>query len=288
MEPHLLPRYFLESSWLKAESRPRFPHRRTFYFRVDRVEGSGAIPATRETLPERIEMATPSQDLVSARKTRTYACPVDCIYPKKDEAGYGDPTQLFIDLVECIDCGACVPACPVSAIFRLGRRFAGKVGALLGEDLRTSGARRLGSTTSSVWKAHPASAGCAFLRAGSCGGSAVGPPIVHLLELLDKCSLLPRVPGNLDAGLGCKNASRCGKAASGVARYKIQAGDLKIGANVAGGIGTLEPTKCVARPTFVAVDGADVVGGAWNAATAGTFIPVHGQISVRLDSNNLR
>jgi NAD-dependent dihydropyrimidine dehydrogenase PreA subunit len=24
---------------------------------------------------------------------------------------------LFIDPVECIDCGACVPACPVSAIF---------------------------------------------------------------------------------------------------------------------------------------------------------------------------
>jgi len=24
---------------------------------------------------------------------------------------------LYIDPVECIDCGACVPACPVSAIF---------------------------------------------------------------------------------------------------------------------------------------------------------------------------
>lgn len=30
----------------------------------------------------------------------------------------GDP-QLYIDPVECIDCGACVPACPVSAIFAL-------------------------------------------------------------------------------------------------------------------------------------------------------------------------
>jgi ferredoxin len=38
------------------------------------------------------------------------ACPVDCIHPKKDEA---------IDPVECIDCGACVPVCPVSAIFAL-------------------------------------------------------------------------------------------------------------------------------------------------------------------------
>ena len=37
------------------------------------------------------------------------ACPVDCIHPKKDETGYGESDQLFIDPVECIDCGACVP-----------------------------------------------------------------------------------------------------------------------------------------------------------------------------------
>ncbi len=45
------------------------------------------------------------------------ACPVDCIHPKKDETGYGGVEQLFIDPVECIDCGACVPVCPVSAIY---------------------------------------------------------------------------------------------------------------------------------------------------------------------------
>jgi NAD-dependent dihydropyrimidine dehydrogenase PreA subunit len=45
------------------------------------------------------------------------ACPVDCIHPKKDEAGYAEAEQLFIDPVECIDCGACVPVCPVSAIY---------------------------------------------------------------------------------------------------------------------------------------------------------------------------
>jgi NAD-dependent dihydropyrimidine dehydrogenase PreA subunit len=45
------------------------------------------------------------------------ACPVDCIHPKKDETPYGEAEQLFIDPVECIDCGACVPVCPVSAIF---------------------------------------------------------------------------------------------------------------------------------------------------------------------------
>src|SRR5580698_5791490 len=45
------------------------------------------------------------------------ACPVDCIHPKKDEDGFAETDQLFIDPVECIDCGACVPVCPVSAIF---------------------------------------------------------------------------------------------------------------------------------------------------------------------------
>ena len=47
------------------------------------------------------------------------ACPVDCIHPKKDEVDYEAVTQLYIDPIECIDCGACVPVCPVSAIFAL-------------------------------------------------------------------------------------------------------------------------------------------------------------------------
>ena len=53
------------------------------------------------------------------------ACPVDCIHPKKNttyEDGrptFDDVPQLYIDPVECIDCGACVPVCPVSAIFAL-------------------------------------------------------------------------------------------------------------------------------------------------------------------------
>ena len=45
------------------------------------------------------------------------ACPVDCIHPKKDEVGFEELAQLYIDPAECIDCGACVPVCPVSAIF---------------------------------------------------------------------------------------------------------------------------------------------------------------------------
>ena len=39
-------------------------------------------------------------------------CPVDCIHFEE-----GVDTMLFIDPDECIDCGACEPACPVSAIF---------------------------------------------------------------------------------------------------------------------------------------------------------------------------
>jgi ferredoxin len=36
-------------------------------------------------------------------------CPVDCFH--------GDGEMLYIDPNECIDCGACVPECPVEAIY---------------------------------------------------------------------------------------------------------------------------------------------------------------------------
>ena len=42
-------------------------------------------------------------------------CPVDCIHPTLAE-DKGE-MQLYINPEECIDCGACGPACPVSAIF---------------------------------------------------------------------------------------------------------------------------------------------------------------------------
>ena len=45
------------------------------------------------------------------------ACPGDCIHPRKDEAEFETEEMLYIDPDECIDCGACVPVCPVSAIF---------------------------------------------------------------------------------------------------------------------------------------------------------------------------
>jgi len=44
-------------------------------------------------------------------------CPVDCIHPTKDEPEFETAEMLYIDPAECIDCGACEPACPVEAIF---------------------------------------------------------------------------------------------------------------------------------------------------------------------------
>ena len=45
------------------------------------------------------------------------SCPVDCIHPKEDEEDFEKEIMLYIDPDECIDCGACVPVCPVAAIF---------------------------------------------------------------------------------------------------------------------------------------------------------------------------
>jgi NAD-dependent dihydropyrimidine dehydrogenase PreA subunit len=45
------------------------------------------------------------------------ACPVDCIHPRKDQSDFEVAEMLYIDPVECIDCGACVPVCPVQAIY---------------------------------------------------------------------------------------------------------------------------------------------------------------------------
>ena len=45
------------------------------------------------------------------------ACPVDCIHPKKDEPAYATEELLYIDPVECIDCGACVPVCTSDSLY---------------------------------------------------------------------------------------------------------------------------------------------------------------------------
>jgi ferredoxin len=45
------------------------------------------------------------------------ACPINCIHPGKDEAEFKAAPQLYINPEECIDCGMCIPVCPVSAIY---------------------------------------------------------------------------------------------------------------------------------------------------------------------------
>jgi NAD-dependent dihydropyrimidine dehydrogenase PreA subunit len=45
------------------------------------------------------------------------ACPVDAIHPSPDGPDFAAHDQMYIDPAECIDCGACEPACPVEAIF---------------------------------------------------------------------------------------------------------------------------------------------------------------------------
>jgi len=45
-------------------------------------------------------------------KSCVEVCPVDCIHYEE-----GTDRKLYIDPDECIDCGACEPVCPVTAIF---------------------------------------------------------------------------------------------------------------------------------------------------------------------------
>lgn len=55
-------------------------------------------------------------------------CPVDCIHGPINIEGRGSEVagmskeelkdkQLYINPAECIDCGACIPECPVEAIY---------------------------------------------------------------------------------------------------------------------------------------------------------------------------
>lgn len=45
------------------------------------------------------------------------ACPVNCIHPNKSDSGFSESSMLFINPLECILCGACLPVCPVNAIY---------------------------------------------------------------------------------------------------------------------------------------------------------------------------
>ena len=46
-------------------------------------------------------------------------CSTDSIHPEKDEPGFEDATQMYVDPEGCVDCGACVPACTSDSIHAL-------------------------------------------------------------------------------------------------------------------------------------------------------------------------
>lgn len=66
-------------------------------------------------------------------------CPVDCIHGPIDIEGMGKEVetmskedlvgkQLYINPAECIDCGACLPECPVHAIYESEKKTIEKEG----------------------------------------------------------------------------------------------------------------------------------------------------------------
>ena len=61
----------------------------------------------------------PTSSLIPARKTTSVQIPVrhDAIHPTKDEPTWEAAPQIYINPVECLDCGACVAECPSDSIF---------------------------------------------------------------------------------------------------------------------------------------------------------------------------
>jgi len=44
-------------------------------------------------------------------------CPVNCISPGPEDSEFSTTEQLYINPDVCVNCGACVQACPVLAIY---------------------------------------------------------------------------------------------------------------------------------------------------------------------------
>jgi NAD-dependent dihydropyrimidine dehydrogenase PreA subunit len=71
---------------------------------------TSASQAKREVLGMAFVIAEPCIDVMDQACIR--ACPVACI-----QFQAGKDRKLYIDPAECIDCGACMPVCPVKAIY---------------------------------------------------------------------------------------------------------------------------------------------------------------------------
>jgi NAD-dependent dihydropyrimidine dehydrogenase PreA subunit len=69
-----------------------------------------AYGAKRKVIDMAFVIAEPCMDVMDQACIR--ACPVACIHFEM-----GQDRKLYIDPEACIDCGACEPVCPVTAIF---------------------------------------------------------------------------------------------------------------------------------------------------------------------------
>jgi ferredoxin len=69
-------------------------------------------------------------------------CPVDCFYEGKN--------SLAINPDECIDCGACEPECPVTAIFEESE-LPGKWNIYKDINALVSGAKKMADLDTSAW-----------------------------------------------------------------------------------------------------------------------------------------
>src|SRR4051794_20122813 len=76
-----------------------------------RVELSGRKPPCRGGVPMTYVIAEPCIDVKN--QSCVDVCPVSCIYIGDEAAD----RILYINPDECIECGACEPECPVTAIF---------------------------------------------------------------------------------------------------------------------------------------------------------------------------
>ena len=72
-------------------------------------------------------------------------CPVDCFYEGKN--------SIAINPDECIDCGACEPECPTTAIFEESE-LPGKWNIYKDINAVVSGAKKVEEVDTSAWPAH--------------------------------------------------------------------------------------------------------------------------------------
>ncbi len=65
----------------------------------------------------------PSYSVITDKCIKDMLCVSVClrkaIHPKKDEAGYDNVKQLYINPKKCLSCGSCQAACQSGAIFSI-------------------------------------------------------------------------------------------------------------------------------------------------------------------------